>query len=67
MEWIRILTHRTFLCGYCGSKTGNNKGYFCKTEPETDVAIYFCPVCGRFSFYETGKMTPGSKNGQHSI
>lgn len=66
-DWFRlqVLPHRTFICGYCGSKTGNNKGYFCQTQAKNDVAIYICPVCGRPSFYETGKMTPGSKYGQH--
>lgn len=66
-DWLRlqILPHRTYICGYCGSKTGNNKGYFCQTRSNTEVAIYICPVCGRPSFYEDGKMTPGSKYGQH--
>ncbi len=55
----------TFVCGYCGSKTGNNKGYAWYEdgfgyESSNDIAIYICPVCGRPVFKEYGMYTPGA-------
>lgn len=64
-SYLQEIPQMTFNCGYCGSKTGNNKGFYCGDEFRGDTYIYICPVCGRPSFYEKGKITPGSKYGQH--
>lgn len=65
--WIYLqkIPQKTFNCGYCGSKTGNDRGYYRNSQYNDRIYIYICPVCGRPSFYEDGKMTPGSKYGQH--
>lgn len=54
-----------FTCGYCGSKTGNNKGYAWHDNsydyaPSYNIAIYICPVCGRPIFKEFDMFTPGA-------
>lgn len=62
------LPQANFVCGYCGSKTGNNKGYIYDfLERHHKIAIYICPVCGRPSFKEYDNMTPGSSYGQSII
>ena len=52
----------TFVCGYCGVKTGNNRGY--KYIYSDNYNIYICPNCGRPTFKDGVQMNPGSVYGQ---
>lgn len=62
-ENLEDLKSANFTCGYCGSKTGNNKGYIWRDSDygyaaSCNVAIYICPVCGRPIFREFNMFTP---------
>lgn len=66
-KWNNLekLKSAAFTCGYCGSKTGNNKGYAWYDNgwgyvPSCNIAIYICPVCGRPVFKENNMYMPGA-------
>lgn len=64
---LETLKSVSFICGYCGSKTGNNKGYGFyegyNQIPSEYLAIYICPNCGRPVFKEFDMFTPGAVYG----
>ncbi len=47
-----------FVCGFCSHKVANNRGYF-YTSSTSDIRIIICPHCGRPTFLEYDKATPG--------
>lgn len=65
---LETLKSASFICGYCGSKTGNNKGYgFYEgyNKPASEyLAIYICPNCGRPIFKEFNMFTPSAIYGR---
>lgn len=61
---LATLTSIKFTCGYCGAKTGSNKGYEYGYITSDPIAIYICPACGRPSFKEYSVMTPGATYGE---
>lgn len=52
----------SFTCGYCGAKTGNNRGYHYGYDDK--YAIYICPNCGCPCFKDGELMKPESSYGE---
>lgn len=55
-----------YICGYCGKQVGSNIGYYPYYNGQGwqhKYAVYLCPFCGRPSFKEGERMTPGTAYG----
>lgn len=52
----------SFTCGYCGAKTGSNRGYY-YGYGNNRYAVYICPNCGCPSFKDGELMKPESSYG----
>ncbi len=66
-EQPKVLSSRSFICGYCGESIASHQGYqgHTQTNPQRYVYIYLCHKCYQPTFFDyNGKQTPGPVFGQ---
>jgi len=53
----------SFVCGYCGSSIGSDKGYTAVMDGSLLPYIYICHVCNKPTFIFNGSTTPAAALG----
>ncbi len=63
-NWVLInadLKEQSYVCGYCGKQTGNDRGY--NNNDGTERSIRICPYCGEPTYLHKSKQVPGAPYG----
>lgn len=65
---IESVSNFSYICGYCGAKSGPSRGYSCSTngkQPLIQGKIYICPTCNKPTFVRLGssEQVPGPRIG----